>query len=128
MQAFDVILFIYEWQWSELWNPGRKENPGSPKELPSDNDLNRLAEFYKIMGDPTRLKILITLEKGEFCASDVANVVGMSRSAISHQFKALKAAKLVKSRKEGKTVFYSLDDSHIHSVLHVAFEHILEED
>ena len=98
------------------------------KELPSDNDLNRLAEFYKIMGDPTRLKILITLEKGEFCASDVANVVGMSRSAISHQFKALKAAKLVKSRREGKTVFYSLDDSHIHSVLHVAFEHILEED
>lgn len=96
--------------------------------LPCDEKLNRLADFYKIMGDPTRLKILIALEEGEFCASDIANIVSMSRSAVSHQLKSLKSAKLVKSRKAGKTVFYSLDDSHIHSVLKVAFEHILEED
>lgn len=95
--------------------------------LPDSDKLNRLADFYKIMGDPTRLKILMALEQHEFCASDIANVVGMSRSAVSHQLKALRSAKLVKSRKEGKTVFYSLDDSHIHSVLHVAFEHILED-
>ncbi len=98
------------------------------RELPDLEKLNRLSEFYKIMGDATRLKILIALEEDEFCASDIANICGMSRSAVSHQLKSLKSAKLVKSRKEGKTVYYSLDDSHIHSVLRVAFEHILEED
>lgn len=90
--------------------------------------LDRLSEFFKVMGDPTRLKVLIALEEGELCASDLALVAGMSRSAVSHQLKSLRAAKLVKTRKEGKAVYYSLDDSHIHSVLNVSFEHILEDD
>ncbi|MCF0258864.1 MAG: winged helix-turn-helix transcriptional regulator [Erysipelotrichaceae bacterium] len=98
------------------------------KNIPTPFQLEQMADFYKIMGDPTRLKILISLERHEFCASDLASLAGMSRSAISHQMKALKSAKLVKSRKEGKTVYYSLDDDHIHAILNVAFSHIFEEE
>ncbi|MBB5183768.1 ArsR/SmtB family transcription factor [Catenisphaera adipataccumulans] len=94
---------------------------------PSIDHIERLADFYKVMGDATRLKLLIAMENGEFCVSDLANVVHMTRSAVSHQLKALKNAKLVKSRRDGKIVYYSLDDEHIHSVLKVSMEHILEE-
>lgn len=96
--------------------------------LPCPEILERLADFYKVMGDQTRLKILIALEKKELCVSDMCNVIGMSRSAVSHQLKALKAAKLIRSRKDGKAVYYFLDDEHIHSVVKVALTHILEED
>ena len=96
------------------------------KKMPDTSSIEQLADFYKVMGDTTRLKLLMALETGEFCASDLANVSQMTRSAVSHQLKTLKSNKLVKSRKEGKTVSYSLDDEHIHSVLKVALEHILE--
>lgn len=96
------------------------------KKMPDISSIEQLADFYKVMGDTTRLKLLMALETGEFCASDLANVSQMTRSAVSHQLKTLKSNKLVKSRKEGKTVYYSLDDEHIHSVLKVALEHILE--
>ena len=96
------------------------------KKMPDTSSIEQLADFYKVMGDTTRLKLLMALETGEFCASDLANVSQMTRSAVSHQLKTLKSNKLVKSRKKGKTVYYSLDDEHIHSVLKVALEHILE--
>ena len=96
------------------------------KKMPDTSSIEQLADFYKVMGDTTRLKLLMALETGEFCASDLANVSQTTRSAVSHQLKTLKSNKLVKSRKEGKTVYYSLDDEHIHSVLKVALEHILE--
>ena len=96
------------------------------KKMPDTSSIEQLADFYKVMGDTTRLKLLMALETGEFCASDLANVSQMTRSAVSHHLKTLKSNKLVKSRKEGKTVYYSLDDEHIHSVLKVALEHILE--
>ncbi len=96
--------------------------------IPCETAIEKLADFYKIMGDPTRLKILTALEAGELCVSDLAVVVNMSRSAISHQLRGLKAAKLVCSRREGKTVYYALDDEHIHSIIKVAFAHILEEE
>ncbi|MBF0580315.1 winged helix-turn-helix transcriptional regulator [Erysipelotrichaceae bacterium RD49] len=96
--------------------------------IPCEAAIEKLADFYKIMGDPTRLKILTALEAGELCVSDLAVVVNMSRSAISHQLRALKAAKLVCSRREGKTVYYGLDDEHIHSIIKVAFAHICEEE
>lgn len=96
------------------------------KKMPDTSSIEQLADFYKVMGDTTRLKLLMALETGEFCASDLANVSQMTRSAVSHQLKTLKSNKLVKSRKEGKTVYYSLDDEHIYSVLKVALEHILE--
>lgn len=105
-------------------NPLRIEE--AQKKMPDTSSIEQLADFYKVMGDTTRLKLLMALETGEFCASDLANVSQMTRSAVSHQLKTLKSNKLVKSRKEGKTVYYSLDDEHIHSVLKVALEHILE--
>lgn len=95
--------------------------------LPSDRLLDKLSDFFKVMGDSTRLRLLLALQKSEFCVSDLANLSGMSRSAVSHQLRALKNAKLVKVRKDGKSVYYSLDDDHINNVLDVAFEHILEE-
>ena len=96
------------------------------KALPGNEEIEALAEFYKVMGDPTRLQLLMALENGEFCVSDLCNVLNMHRSAVSHQLKALKTAKLAKSRKDGKTVYYSLDDEHVRSVLEVALEHIRE--
>ena len=109
----------------EIQNP---EAVASAKQaMPCSEAIEKLADFYKIMGDQTRLKILTALEAGELCVSDLAELVSMSRSAVSHQLRALKAAKLVKNRKDGKTVYYSLDDEHIHSIIKVAVAHILEE-
>lgn len=93
---------------------------------PEVDIIERLANFYKIMADPTRLKILIALESGELCVTDIALLVNMSRSAVSHQLRSLKSAKLVRSRKDGKGVFYTLDDEHIHSIIKVALTHIKE--
>ncbi|WP_289197433.1 metalloregulator ArsR/SmtB family transcription factor [uncultured Dubosiella sp.] len=97
------------------------------RHLPCETHIESLSTFYKIMGDPTRLMLLMALEAGELCASDLANVTNMSRSAVSHQLKTLRQAKLVKSRRDGKIIFYELDDEHIHSVLKVALEHIKED-
>lgn len=95
--------------------------------MPKDALISQLADFYKVMADSTRLKLLTALESGELCVSDLSLLAGMSLSAVSHQLKALRAAKLVKSRKDGKTVYYSLDDEHIHSIIKVALTHLLEE-
>ncbi len=95
--------------------------------MPAKETIAHLADFYKVMADPTRLTLLMAMVESELCVSDLCSLVGMSRSAISHQLKSLKNASLVKSRKEGKTVYYSLDDEHIHSVIKVALAHILEE-
>ena len=97
------------------------------KKMPEKKDIDALAAFYKVMADNTRLRLLMALEHGELCATDLANVTNMSRSAVSHQLKSLKEAHLVRARKEGKTVYYELDDEHIHKVLTVAFEHVKEE-
>jgi len=94
--------------------------------LPNEEDINALADFYKIMGDNTRLRLLMALQQKDFCVSDLCNIVDMSRSAVSHQLKELKNAKLVRSKKIGKVVYYALDDQHIHEVLAVALEHIQE--
>lgn len=94
--------------------------------MPSAELLSALADLYKVMGDPTRLRLLLSLEKADFCASDLADLCGMSRSAVSHQLKALKAAKLVKSTRDGKSMIYSLDDDHVHDILRVAFAHVME--
>lgn len=120
MESRENLLPGYEIQDPEAFEEAKNS-------LPDPETIDRLSDFYKIMGDPTRLKILTALEKSELCVSDLALVLEMTRSAISHQLKALKNAKLVTSRKEGKTVYYSLDDEHIHSIIKVALTHILEE-
>lgn len=94
--------------------------------LPAFDSIMNLSDFFKIMGDSTRLQLLISLQQSEMCVSDLANVLDMTKSAISHQLKSLRTSKLVKSRKEGKTVYYSLDDHHIQKILAMALDHLNE--
>ena len=86
-----------------------------------------LSDFFKVMSDSTRLQLLISLQHSEMCVSDLANVLNMTKSAISHQLKALRISKLVKSRKDGKTVYYSLDDEHVRTIIGQGMEHIDED-
>ena len=85
-----------------------------------------LAEIFSLLGDRTRVRILHALSLGELCVCDISAALNMSSSAISHQLRLLRTAKLVKARKEGKNVFYSLDDGHVHSLLAQGLEHVLE--
>ncbi len=94
--------------------------------MPSEETMQGLAEFYKVFGDSTRIKILCTLFQSELCVCDLAEVTGMTQSAISHQLRVLKQMKLVKNRREGKIVYYSLADAHIQSILNQGMEHIAE--
>ena len=92
--------------------------------MPEDDIFNKLAEFFKILGDTTRAKILFALDQNEMCVCDIANVLGMSKSSISHQLGTLRRSGIVKCRKSGKEVFYMLDDEHIQKVFEVGIEHI----
>lgn len=94
--------------------------------MPDYNIITDLSDFFKIVGDTTRLQILMALEHSELCVSDLAALLNMTISAVSHQLKSLREAKLVKLRKNGKIVYYSLDDDHIKKLLKVSFEHIME--
>ena len=88
--------------------------------------MHELADLFKVFGDATRVKILYVLLQSEMCVCDLAELLGMTQSAISHQLRVLKQTKLVKNRREGKTVFYSLADGHIQTILNQGMEHILE--
>ena len=94
--------------------------------LPDEEELYDLAELFKVFGDSTRIKILCALFEGEMCVCDIAQLLNMSQSAISHQLRVLKQAQLVKYRREGKTVFYSLADAHVNTILNQGLEHIEE--
>ena len=90
------------------------------------NTITDLSDFFKILGDSTRLQILMALEHAELCVSDIAYLLNMTVSAVSHQLKSLKTAKLVKLRRDGKSIYYALDDDHINKLLSVSLEHIEE--
>lgn len=94
------------------------------KQMPDEDDLYDLAELYKVFGDSTRIKILYVLFAAELCVYDIAQLLGMTQSAVSHQLRILKNNKLVKFRREGKTVFYALDDDHVRSILKLGMEHL----
>ena len=94
--------------------------------LPPDETLYDLAELFKLFGDSTRVQILYALLESELCVCDLANLIGVSQSAVSHQLRILKAGKLVKFRRDGKTVYYSLDDDHVVRILSQGMEHISE--
>ena len=91
--------------------------------IPAERELNDLAEFFKVFGDVTRLKLLSVLFHSEMCVCDLAKTLNMTQSAISHQLRILKQMKLVKNRREGKTVFYSLADGHIKTIINQGMEH-----
>ena len=95
-------------------------------QMPPEEQLFDLAELFKVFGDSTRVRILFVLFEAEMCVCDIAQLLGMSQSAISHQLAVLKKAKLVKYRREGKTVFYSLADSHVETILGQGMEHVNE--
>ena len=94
--------------------------------MPDEEILYDLAELFKIFGDSTRIRILYVLFESEMCVYDIARLLNMSQSAISHQLRALKQSKLVKYRREGKTIFYSLADDHVRTIVDQGMEHITE--
>ncbi len=96
------------------------------RDMPDDEILYDLAELFKIFGDSTRIKILYVLFESEMCVCDIAQLLNMTQSAISHQLRALKQSKLVKYRREGKTVFYSLADGHVRTIIDQGMEHVAE--
>ena len=94
--------------------------------LPPDRVMRDLSELFKMFGDGTRVRILYVLFEGEVCVCDIATILGMSQSAISHQLRLLKNARLVKYRREGKTVYYSLADQHVITIFNQGMEHVVE--
>ncbi len=94
--------------------------------MPNEADLYDLADFFKIFGDSTRVKIIWALDEKELCVCDIAVLLNMTKSAISHQLKTLKQANLVKFRREGKVVYYSLKDDHVKDIFEKGMEHIKE--
>ena len=104
------------------------EVENAKENFPKDDTLDKLSNLFKVIGDSTRSKILYLLSKNEFCVCDISAVLQMTQSAISHQLRVLKEAKLVKNRREGKVVYYSLKDEHVTDIFNLAFIHINELD
>lgn len=94
--------------------------------VPSKETLVQIAELFKAFGDPTRVEILSILAKQELCVNDISQAVDLSQSAISHQLRILKQIHLIKCRREGKNILYSLADDHVHTILETGLEHVLE--
>ena len=97
------------------------------EKLPAEEELYDLAELFKVFGDSTRIRILFVLFEAEVCVCDLAEALGMTQSAVSHQLKILKQSRLVKSRRVGKSVFYSLADNHVRKIIDNGLEHIEED-
>ncbi|MCI8575670.1 MAG: helix-turn-helix transcriptional regulator [Bacilli bacterium] len=97
------------------------------KQMPDEKTLNNLANLYKLIGDTTRCRILFALDQKEMCVCDLANVLNMTKSSISHQLAVLRQSGIVKYRKNGKEVYYSLDDDHIKELFEIGLEHIKHE-
>ena len=94
--------------------------------FPEDEMIFELADFYKIFGDTTRVKILYALDKSELCVCDISALLGMSISAVSHQLRTLRESDLVRTERQGKVIYYSLADEHVKSILECGIEHIKE--
>ena len=95
--------------------------------LPIEDEMYDLAELFKCFGDSTRVRILCVLLEGEFCVGDIAEALNMTQSAVSHQLKLLKQAKLIAGKRDGKQILYSLADEHVRSIINIGLEHIEEE-
>ena len=96
--------------------------------MPSDKTFLNLAELYKLIGDTTRCRILFALDKNEMCVCDIANVLNMTKSAVSHKLAVLRKSNIVKCRRSGKEVYYTLDDDHINKLFEIGLEHIYHEE
>ena len=96
------------------------------QDMPDEESLYDLAELFKVFGDTTRIRILYVLFESEMCVCDIAELLNMSQSAISHQLRVLKQARLVRNRREGKTIYYFLADDHVRTIIGQGMEHIAE--
>lgn len=96
------------------------------KEMPPEQQLFDLAELFKVFGDSTRIRILYALFEAELCVCDIAQLLGLTQTAVSHQLRILKTQRLVRARREGKTVFYSLADDHVRRIIDQGMEHVNE--
>lgn len=94
--------------------------------MPEEEQIYDLAELFKVFGDSTRMRILFVLFESEMCVCDIAGLLGMTQSAISHQLRILKQNRLVRSRRQGKEVYYALSDDHVRAIVEKGFEHIIE--
>ena len=97
------------------------------KQMPDEEPVYEVADLFKVFGDSTRARIICALSISELCVCDLSALLDMSQSAVSHQLRTLKSARIVKNRRSGKVVYYSLDDEHIKELFHVAFEHVMED-
>ncbi|RAK09397.1 ArsR family transcriptional regulator [Halanaerobium saccharolyticum] len=111
----------------EVFNPDNQVVKIMKEKTLADDVVYDLAELFKTMGDPTRIKILYALKERELCVCDLSELLDMSSSAISHQLRVLRNNKLVKYRKEGRSVYYSLDDDHVMCLFGQGLEHVLED-
>lgn len=96
------------------------------REMPGDGSQENLAQIFKVLGDSTRVRILNALSRSELCVCDLTAILGMNQSAVSHQLRVLRDTRIVRSRKQGKNVLYSLDDHHIAELMRIGFEHVNE--
>ena len=94
------------------------------EKMPNQTELEKTAELFKMFGDNTRIQILLALFEGEMCVCDISDLLGMTQSAISHQLRLLRNSHLVKNRREGKSIYYSLDDTHVATIIAQGLEHI----
>lgn len=106
----------------------RKKVSSVKRKMKTEATMQRIAETFKVLGDPTRTKIIFALSQEELCVCDIANLLGATKSAVSHQLRILRNMRLVKYRKEGKMVFYSLDDEHIKNLFSECLRHVEEYD
>lgn len=97
------------------------------KQMPDEEPIYEVADLFKVFGDSTRARIICALSISELCVCDLSALLDMSQSAVSHQLRTLKQARIVKNRRSGKVVYYSLDDDHIKELFHVAFDHVMED-
>ena len=111
----------------EIYNPNKKIVEMLKSKQLDEDYIYKLAEIFKAMGDPTRIKIIYSLREQELCVCDLSEILNMSSSAVSHQLRILRNMNLVKYRKEGRSVFYSLDDDHVMCLFSQGLEHVLED-
>ena len=108
-------------------NPARRRTQRTPPPPLSAATAQALAETFRVLGDPTRIRLIAAMAVGERCVGDLAELVGMSESAVSHQLRMLRAARLVRTRRAGRQVFYTLDDAHIFALFQQGLSHVHEE-
>lgn len=98
------------------------------RQMPAEEPIYEVADLFKVFGDSTRARIICALSIAELCVCDLSALLDLSQSAVSHQLRTLKQARIVKNRRSGKVVYYSLDDEHIKALFSVAFDHVMEDD